>query len=80
MVSRLFQSLHSLNVSLRLVKLSNGLLGQRLGLDSPAAAKHCHQPQVASSKGENVIYVKLNSSRVPSLPTQQSSHLNIHSA
>lgn len=52
MVPGLFRSLHSLNVFLWLIKSSNGLLGQRRGLDSPAAAKHCHQRQVATSKGE----------------------------
>lgn len=49
MVSKLFRSLHSLNVFLWLMKLSNGLWGQRLGLDSSAAARHCHQLQVINS-------------------------------
>lgn len=52
MVSRLFQSLHSLNVFLPLMNLSNGLLGQRLGLDPSAAAKHWLRLQVINSKGE----------------------------
>lgn len=52
MVSRLFRSLHSLNVFLWLMNLSNGLPGQRLGLDSSAVAKHWHRLQGVKSKGE----------------------------
>ena len=52
MVSRLFWSLHSLNVFLWLMKSSNGVLGQRRGLEPSAPAKTLSPLQVAASKGE----------------------------
>lgn len=68
MVPRLFRSLHSLNVFLWLIKSSNGLLGQGHGLDSSATAKHCHQRQVATSKGETWCMLNRTASVSPACP------------